>query len=271
MPRGPLAVYCAVIEGAGQDAPDAGARILLVEDDATVRTLVSAFLSKLGFVVDTANDGQEALKKAEESLPNVIVTDIMMPKMDGWDLVRRLRQDPRFCYVPIIFLTVHDSPDEILHGFRLGANEFLTKPFRMTKLARAVKRAIRRTSALARMHESLTAEGKERNLSGSLSQLSLATLLTVLNMEKRSGVIAVMPSDNLQVARLFLCAGEVVQAKLDGVEAIEHEQVLYLALGWQRGHFEYKPAEIDMEDFIESSVTHIIMESARRLDEANRT
>ncbi|MBI2376197.1 MAG: response regulator [Deltaproteobacteria bacterium] len=243
----------------------------MVEDDSTVRTLVSAFLSKLGYEVQALPDGAAALEAVKSQLPEVVVTDVMMPRLDGWELVRRLRRDPRFCYVPIIFLTVHDSPDEILQGFRLGANEFLTKPFRMSKLARAVRRAIRRKEALARMHESLTTAGRERNLSGAISQLSIATLLTILNMEKRSGVIAVMPADNLQVARLYLSNGDVVQAKLDGVDAIEHEQVLYLVLGWQRGHFEYKPGPVELEDLIETPVNHILMESARRLDEANRS
>jgi len=109
-------------------------KILIVDDDERNLKLLGAILSNYGYSYETAKDGREALKKAEELLPDLIYLDIMMPGMDGYEVLRRLRADERFSHVPVILITALADKDSRLKGLDTGANDFLTKPFDPTEL-----------------------------------------------------------------------------------------------------------------------------------------
>src|SRR5262245_1192820 len=82
----------------------AAPRILVVDDDAWILRMVTTVLEKRGYEVVVARDGEDGLKKAEADLPDLVITDVMMPRLDGWTLVRKLRSKPEFAFVPVIFL-----------------------------------------------------------------------------------------------------------------------------------------------------------------------
>src|SRR5207245_10460425 len=103
-------------------------RILIVDDDAWILKMVSTVLDKRGYAIDTAQDGAEALEKVQAHAPDLIVTDVMMPRMDGWALIRTLRSREQTAFVPVIFLTALGSDDDRIRGFRLGADDYLPKP-----------------------------------------------------------------------------------------------------------------------------------------------
>ena len=95
-------------------------RILIVDDDPWILRMVSTLLEKRGYAIFTAGDGEEALGRAEEVKPDLVVTDVMMPKMDGWELVRELRARPHLALIPVLFLTALNGEEDRLRGFRLG-------------------------------------------------------------------------------------------------------------------------------------------------------
>ena len=109
-------------------------KILVVDDEERNLKLLGAILSNYGYSYETAKDGKEALKKAEEFLPDLIYLDIMMPEMDGYEVLRRLRADQRFSHVPVVLITALADKDSKLKGLDTGANDFLTKPFDPTEL-----------------------------------------------------------------------------------------------------------------------------------------
>ncbi len=110
-------------------------KILVVDDDDERNLkLLGAILSNYGYSYETAKDGKEALKKAEEFMPDLIYLDIMMPEMDGYEVLRRLRTDERFNHVPVVLITALVDKDSKLRGLDSGANDFLTKPFDPTEL-----------------------------------------------------------------------------------------------------------------------------------------
>lgn len=111
------------------------ARILAVDDEQSIRKLVSVTLEGRGYEVDTAADGQEALEKATATKPDLVVLDIMMPKMDGWEVARRLRDDEQTKGIPIIFLSAAGQFESQLHGLESGSADYLTKPFTPSELA----------------------------------------------------------------------------------------------------------------------------------------
>lgn len=111
------------------------AKILAVDDEQSIRKLVSVTLQGRGFDVDTAADGKEALDKIAVSRPDLVILDIMMPKMDGWEVARRLREQEETKAIPIIFLSAAGQFESQMHGLDSGAEDYLTKPFTPSELA----------------------------------------------------------------------------------------------------------------------------------------
>ena len=118
------------------------ATILAVEDEPRVLKLLKANLESSGYAVLTAADGEEALQTMERELPDLVLLDLMLPKMDGYAVCRRIRE---FSSVPIIMLTARSAQVDLIHGFEVGADDYLTKPFSITELLMRVQAVLRRS------------------------------------------------------------------------------------------------------------------------------
>jgi diguanylate cyclase (GGDEF)-like protein len=122
-------------------------RVLVADDDPDILTVVKVNLELDGFELDTAVDGEDALQKATSNPPNVIILDIMMPRMDGLTALHRLRSQATTASIPIILLTARGLPEDRVRGLELGADDYITKPFDITELAARVRAVLRRTQA----------------------------------------------------------------------------------------------------------------------------
>jgi DNA-binding response OmpR family regulator len=121
-------------------------KILFVDDEEQIRRLLSSFLTRRGYLVKTAVDGQEALNMLESETPDLVITDVNMPNVDGVELTRRLRAHPRLNTMPIIMLSAKVQTDEILAGYAEGADEYVPKPIEMRILAAKVESLLRRVT-----------------------------------------------------------------------------------------------------------------------------
>jgi DNA-binding response OmpR family regulator len=121
---------------------DRAVRILLVDDEPPIQTLLSYPLQKDGYEVVTAADGQEALQRFQDVEPDLVVLDLMLPKMDGLEVCRRLRARSS---VPIIMLTAKSEELDKVIGLEIGADDYITKPFSMREFRSRVKAALRRS------------------------------------------------------------------------------------------------------------------------------
>jgi DNA-binding response OmpR family regulator len=119
-------------------------RLLVVEDDADISNMLRIYFKGQGFEVDAALRGGEALEKTRQNLPHLIILDIMLPDVDGFEVCRILRTNMRTSHVPIIFLTQKDERGDKLQGLELGADDYITKPFDIEELKLRVQRAISR-------------------------------------------------------------------------------------------------------------------------------
>ncbi len=117
-------------------------KVLVVDDSDVLRKIVSFNLQKEGYQVFEATNGIEALQVAEKIKPDVIILDVMMPQMDGFEALKRLRSDSSFDSTPIIILTAKGGEEDPRTAISLGANGFLTKPFSPLKLIEEVRRVI---------------------------------------------------------------------------------------------------------------------------------
>ena len=111
--------------------------ILLAEDERTLAMIIKDTLDGQGFHVTVADDGEQALRLFDDHRPDVLVADVMMPRMDGYELVRRIRKSDQ--QTPVIFLTARSAVGDVVHGFEMGANDYLKKPFGMQELIVRIK------------------------------------------------------------------------------------------------------------------------------------
>ena len=124
------------------------ARILVVEDDSTVRDLAVLYLQAGGHDVSAAADGAAGLAQAREELPDLIVSDVRMPQLDGFAMLTALRAADRTAHIPLIFLSALEDRQSLRLGMDLGADDFLAKPVRRDELLRSVEARLRRTRRL---------------------------------------------------------------------------------------------------------------------------
>lgn len=115
--------------------------ILVAEDDPDLLKMLDHVLRTVGDVV-TAPDGMDALEKAKHSRPDVVVTDLMMPRMDGLTLAKQLKADPKLASVPVVMLTARTGTRDVIAGINAGARFYVTKPFKMEELVTKVKKAL---------------------------------------------------------------------------------------------------------------------------------
>ena len=124
--------------------------VLVADDDAWILRMVVTVLEKRGYSVETAVDGEDAMARAQVRPPDLLITDVMMPRMDGWTLVKALRTRPDTAFLPVIFLTALSSDDDRIRGFRLGADDYMAKPFRVEEVLARLRALLRRVSGSAR-------------------------------------------------------------------------------------------------------------------------
>ena len=237
--------------------------VLVADDDAWILRMVATVLEKRGYIVLIANDGEEALAKALVTTPDLLITDVMMPRMDGWALVKALRSRPETATLPVIFLTALSSDEDRIRGFRLGADDYVPKPFRFEELDLRIAKTMRRTQAIAQ-------EARETilgpSLRGDLAQIGLAALLTMIEMERKTGVLSLRDASGAS-AQILVRTGRVVHARLDDrAEPVDAECVYHL-LCWSAGSFDLIACEVEGADRVHTSTMNLLLEGARRLDE----
>jgi two-component system alkaline phosphatase synthesis response regulator PhoP/two-component system response regulator VicR len=119
-----------------------GKKIMAVDDERHIVRLIQVNLERSGYQVITAFDGPDALKKVETERPDVIVLDVMMPKMDGFEVLKRLQANPETRNIPVIMLTAKAQDADVFRGWSSGVSAYLTKPFNPLELITFVKRIL---------------------------------------------------------------------------------------------------------------------------------
>lgn len=346
-------------------------RILVVDDDPWILRMVCSSLEKQGFVIDRAKDGQAGFARAIAAPPDLIITDLMMPVLDGWSFFQQVRATPALAHVPVLFLTALGKDQEKLRALGLTERDYLAKPFRFADLEQRVAQALGHSNAEpaselglgqssstqplgtrsamrttqvglpplaqdddyqpprepggasnwsstssispmpdpswgsvstvaptpagfgASVQRSVSggppiastspmsppapaskaqspAQEANSGLAGRLEQLGLSSLLVMMELERKGGVLALVHAEDSAAGRIFLREGQVVHARLDAEPDVGGRECVYAMLRWQRGRFSFDAMEVDMEDTIHTSTTSLLMEGARLMDEANR-
>ncbi|HEY4395906.1 MAG TPA: response regulator [Polyangia bacterium] len=251
-------------------------RILVVDDDPWIQRIVARSLGQRGHQVSLAGDGPGAFVVGSKIKPDLILTSVELPAIDGWAWWERLRTLPACADAPIIFLASNLDDSAAIPGAG-PRDQRLRKPIRVEDLERAVVTALgdgsvhtlaAHPTAPGEMADTRPSAGHRplSALRGALDQVSLSSVLTILEMERKTGIL--LCERETGVARLFVRKGHVVRAdsdqpRLNGAPAV------YEALTWKSGSFDFLLGDIGGVDEIQSSTTFLLLEGARRIDEAN--
>lgn len=142
-------------------------KILVADDEPSILEVVKLYLENEGFIVFSANDGEQALAIETKERPDLLVLDIMLPKISGWDICRSIERT-----VPVIFLTAKTSESDKITGFSLGADDYITKPFSPRELVARIKAVLRRSGLLDETGSSLKLPGLIINIIQQTVELS---------------------------------------------------------------------------------------------------
>lgn len=210
--------------------------ILVADDDPEIIDLLRLDLELMGFNVDAANDGANALKKAEAKPYDLIVLDVMMPKMDGFEVCKRVRANRTSAAVPIILLTAKGTIEDKIRGFNAGADDYLVKPFEFQELMVRMRALFRRTGTL---NKDSAAQKKDEVLSSADLKLIPSSLEVVV----RGQLVKLTPTEFEILYCLMQHVGEAVPLatilqEVWGYEADEDVRMLRVHIGGLRQKIE---------------------------------
>lgn len=221
-------------------------------------------LKQAGYTITSARDGLDAIAKLEQSEPDLVITDTRLPRLDGYGLVRRMKENPTWARIPVVFLTAQKSVEDKIRGLELGVEDYLTKPIFVRELLARVHVLLAR-----RAQEQLTLArstmGGSSKIVGSTDDMSLVDLLQTFEMARRSGTLRLKAPPH--TTQIFVREGKIVDAELGSLRG---EEAVYRALVWPRADFEVEFGPITREDVVGTTTQSILMEGLRRVDEWSR-
>ena len=234
--------------------------MVVVDDDETVRGPIARILRERGDRVREFPDGLSALAACLKQPPDLVLSDVQMPKMDGWQLVRMLRARPSLMRVPIVLLTTLADEDSRLTGYRLGVDDYIGKPVRPDELALRVDRVVERAQ--------LWTTNERRSLRGDLEHVRLAAVLSFLALEQKTGVLLLVGDAS---ARIWLRGGQPLRVEVDETAVSgAGDPALLALLDWTRGQFEFATQDVACTDELQTTVNELLLEHARQSDERGR-
>lgn len=212
--------------------------VLTIDDDEWIQRLIKSALKKDYRIISAAN-GKEGFLQAQKEKPDLIVLDIMMPEMDGWELIKKLRSDPEFILTPIIFLTALDSPEDRVRGLKLGASDYMSKPFNSQELAARVHKLITFKRQIEKNVEqkSLPLPSSRKSiLSGKLDQIRFISILKILEMEKQNGMLVCTEGHN--TGSILFRNGQILIPQEEAKAKEMKETILYFSQN-RKGLFDF--------------------------------
>jgi len=237
-----------------------GTRILVVDDDPHLRALLDIRLKHLGYDVLLAEDAVRALQIIEDNPPDLVIADIMMPRMDGYQFLQKFRQTPGFENIPFLFLSAKTLLEDRIKGLRFGADDYITKPFDFKELVAKIEILLER----AQRYQTFALKALERYTSGDLKIISLIELLQILAYGKKTARLTLIGEEK---GEIYSYQGKVVEA-ICGVK--RGEEAFYHLLGLDKGRF---TIEIDIKPLtfsIDKGLSQLLLEGAKRRDEIER-
>ena len=236
--------------------PTASAKVLIVDDDSSTLRVLDLAFRKRGYDARLAPSGAKALEVLAREKVDIIIADIIMPEMDGFELIRRVRNEAALATIPFIFLTGDRTSKSKVRGLEMGVDDYMTKPCVLSELFAKVESILRK----ARAAGSVAAGGWD--ISGKLSAMPMEELIQILEMSKKSGRLLV--TSKYGPADLFFEGGQIHHAQFLGIEGPEGVYILFAV---REGEFHFRAGEKAETRTVTHNVTALLLEGLRQRDE----
>lgn len=236
--------------------------ILIADQEADLTTLMELKFANAGYRVSIARNGEEALSKAQQNPPDLIISEVDLPKLDGFKLIETLKKNSKFADVPFIYLSKRDDSKMITQAFDLGAEDIVQKPVRVEVLFAKIQKMMER---IARSKKAAAPAGSAAGVSGSLSEMSLPDIVQILGAGRRTCVLSIL--HNTEKADIFLEEGRIVNTVYNEMKG---EEAFYSIIGWEDGSFTIDPKVEITERLITKNNDSLLLEGFRRLDEGSK-
>jgi DNA-binding response OmpR family regulator len=238
-----------------------GERVVIVDPDPVASSLLQMRLANAGFHVEVHRDGEKALASILGRVPDLILSEIALPAIDGFSLLLRLRKAEPTREVPFVFVSERKDRGSSMRGFDLGADDFVQKPADLELLVAKAKGMIRK--ARSRRPAGIVDPG---GISGNLSEMGIVDLLQILSASRRTVRVKVEDGKGSS-GELSLLNGRPVDARRGEVVG---DDALYQLIDWSEGRFTVQTAEPPAEQTITATLEGLLIEACRRRDEAKR-
>ena len=241
----------------------AGERILIVEDEPLIARMLQDCLAPLYVEIVHVTSGPQALAAVAEHPPDLILLDVMLPGIDGFEVARQVKSNPRTGHLPLIFLTSLSQTKDKARGFQLGADDYITKPFHFEEVQARVTGALQRAESA----RALRAAEVGRGIRGRLRDMSLPSLIQFIEMERASGILTLSRSGERGL--IYFDEGRIVNAVMGKAQG---EDAVYRLLRWDDGDFDLERLHgtVSFEARIAASNQALLLEGLRRRDERAR-
>ncbi len=237
-------------------------KVLIIDDSPLVRELLRDAFQAEGFRVMEAATGEDALKLAWKDPPDLIIADIKMPGIDGWEVCRQIRKHPYTSFIPFIFLTEKREVSDRIKGLEMGADDYVTKPFEPEELLARARAIFHRM--LKREEEKII---QAKGLRGSTQMMELSDLLQLFGINSKTGILKIShPSGG--VGRIGFVAGKLTSSQFGNLKGVK---AIHRLIRWEEANFEVEPLLDESQDSgIPDSIQEVIMNAHGEKDELKR-
>lgn len=236
--------------------------ILIADDSRMIRKILFDNLTQAGYKVIESENGDVALTLALEHKPDLIISDINMPVMDGFDFCWSVKKTETTRQIPFIFLTTRDEISDKVRGRNLGASEYINKPFEMETLLPIISRLLRDKTPPPAPRQMTAEEKKNASLSGELSKMPITELLQLFSLNEKSGKLHIK---NAGVeGDIFFQEGNVVNAHLRNLIGTK---ALYRLLAIEEGQFAFEEGSFPVAVEMAKNTLKLLIEGLRHIDE----
>lgn len=230
-------------------------KVLVVDDEVKWLRIVALYLRGQGYEVMTALSGQEAIHKVQQDRPDVVIADISMPGMDGYELCRTLRREATTRTIPFIFLTGRVDDTDRLRARKIGADDYLTKPCPLERLAQCVD------TLMDRIDQAKMIPLGQLGPSGKIEDVDLLDLIQTLELDQRTGALVL--SHGERTGTLYFRDGIIVDAD---IRSPKREEPLFVLLGWKTGRYLFLPDALPDQMPITASLANLLLQDLRTLE-----
>lgn len=235
--------------------------ILIVESDPKNLQILKESFESAGFLVDIASDGQEALKLIQTQKPDIVLTEVDLPKLDGFQLLKKIQENLIGVNIPLIFLTNRRDISDKLESLRSGVKDYMIKPLHVKEIIARVNMVLRRLNKVKQAEIDAA-----KKMVGRLEEQNVMDLVESFGVKRQSGVLTVYDEFN-RSGEIYFRDGAVVNASLGNLKG---ENAVYEMMTWRNGHFIMNFKDIVTEDTIAVSNLGLLLEGYKRRQEVER-